>query len=51
MDTTVNPPRLLEFPSVPTFVDYFKEVSLTKFNSVLDVTLAHPHTRPEVRIN
>jgi hypothetical protein len=50
MDTTVNPPNLVEFPSVPSFVDYFKEVSLTKYNSGLDITLTHPHPRPEVRI-
>ena len=50
IDISVNPPSLVEFSSVPAFVEYFKEVSLMKFNSGLDVTLIHPHPRFVVRL-
>lgn len=49
IDISANPPSLVEFPSVTAFVEYFKQVSLTKFNSGLDVKLTHPHPRFKVQ--
>ena len=46
-----RPPTQVEFPSVPDFVEYFKDVSLKKFIPDLDVTLIHPHSRFVVRLN
>ena len=41
-DNSVNPPVLMEFPSVPALVEYFQRVPLTKYNASLDITLIHP---------
>jgi hypothetical protein len=44
-DNSVKPPVLVEFPSVPALVEYFKDVPLTKYNPSLDTTLIHPLSR------
>lgn len=33
------------FCSVPALVEYYRSVPLTKYNSKLDITLAHPVSR------
>ena len=51
INISVNPPVLVEFPSIISFVEYFKEIRLTRFHSGLNVTLTHPHSRLMVRLN
>ena len=50
-NNSVDPPALVEFPSVPALVEYFKRVPLTEYNPSLDITLFHPLARVSIGIN